>query len=175
MTFFVWYLAAVWEGQLMTSLETSTNAIYTANVLVITIKALEKITHSYKNKTLKTSPGYCPLKGDVTKIDDFFQLQDSLALENIFTVFCTAIQYGFISNYFFFNKVILIKMSLASTYKFIFLQLTVDIQHKKHKTETDSANYFQGDLGWRESYIFRKENVQSFHKCLILPSMTSPV
>ena len=42
MTFFVWYLAAVWEGQLMTSLETSTNAIYTANVLVITIKALEK-------------------------------------------------------------------------------------------------------------------------------------
>ena len=42
MTFFVWYLAAVWEGQLMTSLETSTNAIYTANVLVTTIKALEK-------------------------------------------------------------------------------------------------------------------------------------
>ena len=41
-TFFVWYLAAVWEGQLMTSLETSTNAIYTANVLVTTIKALEK-------------------------------------------------------------------------------------------------------------------------------------
>ena len=42
MTFFVWYLAAVWEGQLMTRLETSTNAIYTANVLVTTIKALEK-------------------------------------------------------------------------------------------------------------------------------------
>ena len=41
--------------QLMTSLET--------NVLVTTIKTLEKITHS--------SPGYCPLKGDVTKIDDF--------------------------------------------------------------------------------------------------------
>ena len=39
-TFFVWYLAAVWEGQLMTSLETSTNAIYTANVLVTAIKAL---------------------------------------------------------------------------------------------------------------------------------------
>ena len=42
MTFFVWYLAAVWEGQLMTSLETSTNAIYTANVLVTAIKALEQ-------------------------------------------------------------------------------------------------------------------------------------
>ena len=42
MTFFVWYFAAVWEGQLMTRLETSTNAIYTANVLVTTIKALEK-------------------------------------------------------------------------------------------------------------------------------------
>ena len=42
MTFFVWYLAAVCEGQLMISLETSTNAIYTANVLVTTIKALEK-------------------------------------------------------------------------------------------------------------------------------------
>ena len=42
MTFFVWYLASVWQGQLMTSLETSTNALYTANVLVTTIKALEK-------------------------------------------------------------------------------------------------------------------------------------
>ena len=29
MTFFVWYLASVWQGQLMTSLETSTNALYT--------------------------------------------------------------------------------------------------------------------------------------------------
>ena len=147
----------MWQGQLMTSLETSTNALHTPTYCLLRLRLWKKITHSYKNKTLKTSPGYCPLEGDVTKIDDFFQLQDSLALENIFTVFCTAIQYGFISNYFFFNKVILIKMSRASTYKFIFLQLTVDIQHKKHKTETDSANYFQGDLGWRESYIFRKD------------------
>ena len=29
MTFFVWYLASVWQGQLMTRLETSTNALYT--------------------------------------------------------------------------------------------------------------------------------------------------
>ena len=43
-----------------------------ANVLVTTIKALEKITHSHKTKTNKTSPGYCPLKGGVTKINDFF-------------------------------------------------------------------------------------------------------
>ena len=165
----------MWQGQLMTSLETSTNALHTPTYCLLRLRLWKKITHSYKNKTLKTSPGYCPLKGDVIKIDDFFQLQDSLALENIFTVFCTAIQYGFISNYFFFNKFILINMSRVSTYKFIFLWLTVDIQHKKHKTETGSTNYFQGDLVWRESYIFRKDNVQPFHKCLIPPSMTSPV
>ena len=29
MTFFVWYLASMWQGQLMTSLETTTNALYT--------------------------------------------------------------------------------------------------------------------------------------------------
>ena len=48
-------------------------------------------------------------------------------------------------------------LSRASAYKFIFLWLTVDIQHKKHETETDSTNYFYGDLGWREGYIFRKD------------------
>ena len=72
MTFFVWYLAAVWEGQLMTSLETSTNAFHTATYCLLRLRLWKKITHSHKNKTLKTSPGYCPLKGDVTKIDDFF-------------------------------------------------------------------------------------------------------
>ena len=33
-----------------------------ANVLVTTIKALEKITHSYKNKTKKRRLGIAPLK-----------------------------------------------------------------------------------------------------------------
>ena len=34
-------------------------------------------------------------------------------------------------------------MSGGSTYKFIFLYLTVDMQHKKHKTETNVTNYFR--------------------------------
>ena len=68
MTFFVWYLASVCQGQLRAkSLNLNECNLY-ANVLVTTIKTLEKITHSYKLKQdKKTSSGYCPLKGDVTK------------------------------------------------------------------------------------------------------------
>ena len=42
MTFFVWYRFRMAGPINDISLETSTNAIYTANVLVTTIKALEK-------------------------------------------------------------------------------------------------------------------------------------
>ena len=54
MTFFVWYLALVWQAQLMTSLETSTNALYTQTYWLLGLLcSMEKITHSYKNETKK--------------------------------------------------------------------------------------------------------------------------
>ena len=44
-----------------------------ANVLVTTIKALEKIKHFYKNKTKKRFLGIAPLKETVvTKINNLF-------------------------------------------------------------------------------------------------------
>ena len=42
MTFFVWYLALVWQGQLMTSLETSTNALYTPTYWLLRLTQVEK-------------------------------------------------------------------------------------------------------------------------------------
>ena len=84
--FFVWYLASVWQGQLMTSLQTSTNVLSTANVLVTTIKALEKITLPYKNKTKKRRLHVAPLKETLSKLMIFFSSK-TLALENILTVF----------------------------------------------------------------------------------------
>ena len=46
MTFFVWYLAAVWEGQLMTSLETSTNALHTPTYCLLRLRLWKKETTS---------------------------------------------------------------------------------------------------------------------------------
>ena len=43
-----------------------------ANVLVTTIKALENITHSYKNKTKKRPLGIAPLKETLPKLMIFF-------------------------------------------------------------------------------------------------------
>ena len=70
----------------MTSLQTSTNVLSTANVLVTTIKALEKITYSYKNKTKKRGLHVAPLKETLSKLMIFFSSK-TLALENILTVF----------------------------------------------------------------------------------------
>ena len=43
-----------------------------ANVSVTTIKALEKITHSYKNETKKRRLGIAPLKETLPKLMIFF-------------------------------------------------------------------------------------------------------
>ena len=43
-----------------------------ANVLVTTLKALENITHSYKNKTKKRPLGIAPLKETLPKLMIFF-------------------------------------------------------------------------------------------------------
>ena len=67
MTFFVWYLASVWQGQLMTSLETSTNALYTPTYWLLRLRLWKKITHSYKNKTKKNRMGIAPLKETLPK------------------------------------------------------------------------------------------------------------
>ena len=56
----------------MTSLQTSTNVLSTANVLVTTIKILEKITHSYKNKTKKRRLRIAPLNETLPKLMIFF-------------------------------------------------------------------------------------------------------
>ena len=84
----------------MTSLQTSTNVLSRANVLVTTIKVLEKITHSYKNKTKKRRLRIAPLyKGDVTKINDFFQLQDSGARKYLNSFF--ALQFNMAITFLF--------------------------------------------------------------------------
>ena len=70
----------------MTSLQTSTNVLSTAKVLVTTIKVLEKITHSYKNKTKKRRLRIAPLNETLPKLMIFFSSK-TLALENILTVF----------------------------------------------------------------------------------------
>ena len=70
----------------MTSLQTSTNVLSTANVLVTTIKVLEKITHSYKNKTKKRRLRIAPLNETLPKLMIFFSSK-TLALENILAVF----------------------------------------------------------------------------------------
>ena len=69
MTFFVWYLASVWQAQLMTSLETSTNALYTQTYWLLGLLcSMEKITHSYKNETKKKCRlGIAPLKETLPK------------------------------------------------------------------------------------------------------------
>ena len=61
-----------------------------ANALVTTIKAPEKITHSYKNKTKKRRLRIAPLKETLPKLT-IFLISKTLVLENIFTVFCSAI------------------------------------------------------------------------------------
>ena len=70
----------------MTSLQTSTNVLSTANVLVTTIKVLEKITHSYKNKTKKRRLRIAPLNETLPKLMIFFSSK-TLEVENILTVF----------------------------------------------------------------------------------------
>ena len=73
MTFFVWYLASVCQGQLRAkSLNLNQCNLY-ANVLVTTIKTLEKITHSYKLKQEKKHRlGIAPLKETLPKTNDLF-------------------------------------------------------------------------------------------------------
>ena len=67
-TFFAWYLAAVWEGQLMTSLETSTNALHSPTYWLLRLRLWKKIIHSYKNKTKKRRLGIAPLKETLPKL-----------------------------------------------------------------------------------------------------------
>ena len=68
MTFFVCYVALVlWQDQLMTSLETSSNALYTPPYWLLRLRLWKKITHSYKNKTKKNRMGIAPLKETLPK------------------------------------------------------------------------------------------------------------
>ena len=124
MTFFVWYLASVWQGQLMTSLETSTNALYTQTYWLLGLLcSMEKITHSYKNETKKKmSPGYCPLKGDVNKINNLFLAPRLFGVKKyLYSIFHCNLIWLYIRLYFFLNKGILTKLSRGSTHNCIFL------------------------------------------------------
>ena len=83
----------------MTSLQTSTNVLSTANVLVTTIKVLEKITHSYKNKTKKRRLRIAPLNETLPKLMIFFQLQDSGARKYLNSFF--ALQFNMAITFLF--------------------------------------------------------------------------
>ena len=117
-------LLSVWQGQLMTSLETSTNVLYTQTYWLLGLLcSMEKITHSYKNeKKKKMSPGYCPLKGDVNKINNLFLAPRLFGVKKyLYSIFHCNLIWLYIRLYFFLNKGILTKLSRGSTYNFIFL------------------------------------------------------
>ena len=104
------------------------------------------------------SPGYCALKGDVTKINNLFLAPRLFGVRKyLYSIFHCNLIWLHIRLYFFLNKGILIKLSRGTTYKFIFLQLTVNIKHKKNETKKNLTKFFRVICGRGKVVIFRKD------------------
>ena len=81
-----------------------------------------KVPILIKTRQKKISPGYCPLKGDVTKINNLFLAPRLFGVRKyLYSIFHCNLIWLYIRPYFFLNKGILIKLSRGSTCKFIFL------------------------------------------------------